>query len=139
QESLAFTVAGSVVSWSGGTGYPVTVNYQSDRFDSKARIRGYVGSPTQDLSADLIALGISGINSTHKFKGIACILVTLQFDQDAFPQGVPQMSAKVRGAKVLDPRTSVTAWTQNPALIARDWAVYAQGGGASTTEIVDPS
>ena len=43
----------------------------------------------------------------------------------------------MRGAKVLDPRTGTTAWTENPALIARDWALYAYGGGAEADELVD--
>jgi hypothetical protein len=62
-------------------------------------------------------------------------LVDLEFDTDAFPTGVPSITAVFRGAKVLDPRTGTTAWTQNPALIARDWALYANGGGCSAGDL----
>jgi len=38
---------------------------------------------------------------TDKFANDASLIVTLQYDQDAFPTGVPQISAVIRGAKVL--------------------------------------
>jgi hypothetical protein len=132
------SVVGNVVTYSGGTNsaYGVSVDYQYESIVSKARVRTYLGAPGQDLSADLMALGAPDITAAHKFRGIACLLVTLTFDQEAFAQGVPGMSAVMRGAKILDTRTGLTAWSRNPAMIARDWACYAQGGGCLPSEIV---
>lgn len=137
--SVTPTVTGSTVSVSGT---PVNgtwlVSYQYSQDVPKARVRKYLGGPSQDLYADLAdVVGTDLLLSTDKFAGDACLIVTLQYDQDVFPTGVPQISAVIRGAKVLDPRTGVTAWTENPALIARDWALYAYGGGASADELVD--
>ena len=133
------TVVGTGVSVSGA---PVDgtylVNYQYSQDTPKARVRKYLGGPAQDLYADLSAtVGTSQLLSSDKFAGDVSLIVTPQYDQDAFPSNIPQISAVMRGAKVLDPRTGTTAWTENPALIARDWALYAYGGGAEADEFVD--
>ena len=139
--NLAVSVSSFVVSYSGGdapndaTG--VTVAYQWADPSQNARVRSFLGSPGQDLSGALIALGITGITAAHKFQGMACLLVTLTYSIEAFPQGVPNFSATMRGARVFDPRTGLTAWTRNPALIARDWSTYRYGGGALASEIDD--
>lgn len=110
-----------------------------DESAPKARVRTYLGASSQNLYSDLLATIGSGSDliTSDKFAGIACLLVTLEFSQDAFPTGIPQISAVVRGALVNDPRTSTTAWTENPALIARDWLLYSNGGGLQEADLVD--
>jgi hypothetical protein len=140
------SVSGSTVTVTGFDGYTgtATVNYQwnqtASAASSKARVRKYLGTPGQDLSTVLAPLFPGLITSgRHRFAGICCLLVDLEYDQDAFPSGVPQISAVIRGAKVTDRRTGVTAWSQNPAVIADDWARYSQGGGAQDSELVASS
>ena len=116
-----------------------TVMYEVEQTESKARVRRYTGAPGQNLYSDLQSLVGSAVQTSDRFEGIAALLVTLQYDQDAFPSGVPSISAVMRGARVFDPRTSTTAWTENPALIARDWSLYAQGGGCVASEINEPA
>jgi hypothetical protein len=41
------------------------------------------------------------------------------YDETAFPSGLPNVTAIVRGARCFDPRTGATAWTQTPALMMR--------------------
>lgn len=115
------------------------INYQYTQTASKARVRKYLGGAAQDLYPVLQPLVGSAVQVTDKFANDACLVVTLQFDVDAFVRGVPQISAVIRGAKVHDPRTGLTAWSENPALIARDWALYANGGGATAGEINEPA
>ncbi|MFN8995962.1 MAG: phage tail protein, partial [Pseudomonadota bacterium] len=140
QEAIAFEVADGVVSpdstWA-DTARRVT--FQIGTSDSKARVRAFSGAPGQDLSAVLEEVFPSLITPAHKFSGIACLVIDLVYDQDVFPMGPPNVSAVVRGAKLFDPRTSTTAWTENPALIARDWSLYAYGGGATTNDLDDAS
>ena len=59
--------------------------------------------------------------SNHKLSGIAYIAFKLEWNADKFPQGVPNITAVIRGKKVYDPRTSTTAYSQNPALCLRDY------------------
>ncbi|RTL40570.1 MAG: hypothetical protein EKK53_15390 [Burkholderiales bacterium] len=140
------SVSGSTVTVTGFDGYSgtATVNYQWNQVasasSSKARVRKYLGTSSQDLSTVLAPLFPGLISSgRHRFAGICCLLVDLEYDQDAFPSGVPQITAVIRGAKVTDRRTGTTAWSQNPAVIADDWARYSQGGGALDSELVASS
>lgn len=78
--------------------------------------------------------------STFRFLGVATLGVKASFDQDKFPQGLPNFSAKIRGRKVFDPRTDTTAWSQNAALCIRDYLTNADFGlGATLAEIDDVS
>ena len=64
----------------------------------------------------------------------------LEFDADAFPNGLPNISAIVQGKKLFDPRTSTTVYSTNPALAIRDYLtdnIY--GFGSSSSEIDDTS
>ncbi len=134
---LAFGLAGSDVTVSGSAwDGQAAVYYQWDHAQSFARVRKYLGTAAQDLSS-LLTPNFPDVTSADKFAGIALLLVDLEYSQDVYPSGVPQISAVVKGAKILDTRTSTTAWTQNPAVIARDWALYAYGGGCSSGQFDD--
>jgi hypothetical protein len=98
-----------------------------------------LGAPGQDISGLLAQRFPTLINSSHKFAGRCLLVVDMLWDQTAFPNGVPVISARVRGAKVLDPRTGVTAWSDNPALCALDWALYQYGGACEADEVVTSS
>lgn len=113
----------------------VQVSYQYDAVRTYARVRTYLGGAAQDLHTDFADL--PDITTTDKFAGIAVARVDLEYSQDAFPAGLPQISFVVRGTKCLDPRTSTTAWTQNPAIIARDWSLFTYGGGITSAAYND--
>src|SRR6478736_1467372 len=115
------------------------VSYQRVADFPKARVWMYNGAPGQTLYPLLSTRFPSLLSATDKFAGMALIVAELTYDQDAFPTGVPNISAVMRGAKVLDTRTSVTAWTENPAMIARDWALYPYGGACQPADINEAS
>lgn len=135
--TFTVSMSGLVATLSGGPAGPVTayISYQAAVGTSYLRVRTFTGAAGQNLYSVLEPLVGTQVQSTDRFAGIACMVITMQYNTDAFPQGVPAFSAVVRGAKVYDPRTSTTAWSQNPALIAYDWARYAYGGGCSAGEI----
>jgi hypothetical protein len=138
QDVIGFTQTGTTVTPDAGfTGTNRRITYQTQAFTSKARVRAFNGAPGQDLST--VLAGLPGITSAHKFQGIACLVIDLTYDQDAFPMGPPSVSAVVRGAKLFDPRTGTTAWSENPGLIARDWALNANGGGATVSDLDEAS
>lgn len=138
-EQVSVTVAGGVVTFPPGSEVnPRRVVFQVSEAKSRAVVTVFNGGSGQDLSGilatrfpDMIVPG------SHRFAGMACLLVELAYDQDAFPNGVPNpITAIFRGAKVYDPRTGVTAWSENPALIARDWSLYANGGARAAADLV---
>jgi len=91
-----------------------------------------------NIPAPLLAL--SNWTSNHKLTDQGYLYARLEFDPDAFEQGLPNISAKVKGRKIYDPRTTTTVWSENPALVIRDYltdTVY--GLGATAAEIDDAS
>jgi hypothetical protein len=77
---------------------------------------GTAGQTASDLLTP-----ISQWTSDHKLSGIAYIAFKLEWNQDKFPQGVPNITAVIRGKRVFDPRTNVTGYSTNPALCVRDY------------------
>ena len=71
--------------------------------------------------------------NTHKLLDTAYMYVRLKYDQEQFANGLPNISAVVRGKKVYNPSTSTTAWSQNPALIVRDYLLDSKYGLAETS------
>lgn len=118
----ASTVAGSVVSVAAGGGYAgqtVTVSYRTAGAISRMRIRKYLGAPGQAADAAMIA-ALPGVwTSAHVMAGLTYLAVECDYEPDAFPSGLPNISAVVRGAKLYDPRTGATVWSENPALMMR--------------------
>ena len=101
--------------------------WQSVTGTSLARIRTYLGTDVQNVGDDLEAEYPGKITAGDAFRGIALAVVDLTYDPDVFPQGVPNVTALFRGAKVLDPRDDTTAWSENPALLAYHYARHANG------------
>ena len=104
------------------------------------RINKHLGASDQLADTDLIAESDGKWTSNHKLSGIAYVYARLEFDADAFPNGLPNISAIVQGKKLYDPRTSTTVYSTNPALAIRDYltdSIY--GFNASSDEIDDTS
>ena len=57
----------------------------------------------------------------HKQAGRAKLYVRLTWNADLFPRGIPNITCLVKGRKVYDPRSTLTAWSANPALCIADY------------------
>ena len=79
----------------------------------------------------------SSWTADHKLLGTAYIYARLKYNQDQFPSGLPQITAVVRGKKVLDPRDGTTAFSQNPALCVNDYLTDVQYGLMESSTSVD--
>ena len=98
--------------------------------------------------------------NSHVLSGIAYITFKLTWDQDRFPQGVPNITAVIKGKKVYDPRldstvsygsgshrvddSSTWAYSTNPALCVRDYLTNGAAGYSNIDDIAfglgeDPS
>lgn len=73
----------------------------------------------------------------HKLRSIAALYVRLPYDVTAFGNGIPNITCLIRGKRVYDPRTSATAWSRNPALIAADYLTDVPHGFAAGTDEID--
>jgi hypothetical protein len=112
-----------------------SVNYKGST--SVINVDYLFGTDTQSPMADLFA-GSSA--QGYAFKGLSVLGAKLVFNQDKFPQGLPNITAEVEGKKVYDPRTSTTAYSSNPALCIRDYLTNTSYGlGATGVEVDDDS
>jgi hypothetical protein len=110
----------------------------NNQFDGKVYAEFFNGTDDQPACQALInAAAEAGGNSAvadgsinplrwtadHRLQGIAYVYVRLEYDTTAFPSGIPQLSFRVRGRKVWDPRnpSAAPAWSRNAALCVLDY------------------
>lgn len=75
-------------------------------------------------------------DTSHTMSGIAHIYVRVKYDTATLEGRVPNIACVVKGKKLYDPRDSSTAWSDNPALMIRDYLTNTDYGcGVSTDEI----
>lgn len=102
------------------------------KYVGKLKIYKHLGADDQAADANLVAES-SKWTSEHRARGIAYIYARMEYDADAFPNGVPVFTAIVQGKKLYDPTDSAqsatdsSTWTysNNPALCMRDYLNYA--------------
>ena len=109
-------------------------------YKNKIRIKTHFGSPDQVADPDLVAESNGLWTNDHRLQGVAYVYVRLEFDQDVFPNGIPNISAMVHGKEVYDVRDDTTHFSTNPALCIRDYLLDTDYGlGVSTSEINNAS
>lgn len=109
--------------------------FQSD-WGTYVTIDRKFGTDAQAASTDLVNANVLW-TTNHKLSGIAYIAFRLEWDTDKFPQGVPNITAVLKGKKVYDPRTASTGWSQNPALCLRDYMLDDKYGLGEVTANID--
>ena len=103
--------------------------------NQQVRIKLHTGTDAQLADADLVSES-SKWTTDHKLSGIAYIYVRLEYDADTFPNGLPNISAQIKGKKLFDFRDSSTAFSSNPALCLFDYLTDTRLGlGISTSSI----
>tara|TARA_R110002049_G_scaffold103527_3_gene249793 strand:- start:1898 stop:4516 length:2619 start_codon:yes stop_codon:yes gene_type:complete len=105
------------------------------KYASKVRIKLHLGADDQAADATL-ASESSQWGVDHKASGIAYIYTRFEFDADAFPNGVPQVTALVQGKKVVQTGSSTGAYSANSARCLADYLVYS---GIATYDEIDSS
>lgn len=110
-------------------------NVNTGRYSGKARIRKHLGSPDQTADSFLVAESDKW-TTAHRLRGIAYLYVRLQWDKDAYPSGIPNISAWVKGREVYDPRTTLTTYSNNPTLVLNDYLQASDFGlGCLSSEV----
>ena len=101
----------------------------------RVRIKQHLGSDDQLADADLVSESTKW-TSDHRLRGIAYLYVRLEYDADMFPNGIPNISAEIKGKKLFDFRDSSTAFSNNPALALFDYMTDTRIGlGVSSSNI----
>lgn len=120
------------------------ITISGNNVTSPSRLSGYakVYPVTKGTVANIPASLISETSwtSSHVLTDQAYIYVRLEYNADAFPSGLPNVSAVISGRKVYDTRSSTTAYSSNPAMIIRNYLMDdTYGLGATSAEINETS
>lgn len=101
-----------------------------------------------DQAANSLLVGAFGAWWGNDRRNRGLCLTALKFDippdpdknfQKQFPTGIPALRVVVRGRKLFDPRTNITAWSENPALVIRDYLTSSRGFDIDEAWINDAS
>ena len=99
------------------------------------RFKLHLGTDDQEADADLVN-ETQKWTTAHRLQGVAYIYARIAYDPDVFPNGLPNISAEIKGKKVLDFRTGSTAFSANPALCLYDYFTDTRIGlGVDTSNI----
>ena len=93
-------------------------------------IERFLGEPDQPASASAVSQ-IPNWTVNHQLRGIAYLYIRVQMDKEqSIWRGEPAITATVRGRKILDPRSGLIEYSENPALQLLDYltnTVYGKG------------
>ena len=110
--------------------------FKKSSLDPWLRINRHLGAAGQLSDADAVA-NIPNWTNNHKMSGLAYCYIQLIMDkkQEVW-RGEPQITAKVKGRKILDTRSGLTELSSNPAMCLRDYLTNARyGKGISESRI----
>ncbi|SCX94459.1 hypothetical protein SAMN05216420_101407 [Nitrosospira sp. Nl5] len=99
--------------------YRVTYQYQKNT--SQVRVKRHLGTADDTADASLLAEVPAKWASTAVLRGFCYTVVRLDLRQAAFQGGLPGVEVLLRGKKLYDLRTGLTAWSDNPALVIYDY------------------
>jgi hypothetical protein len=102
-----------------------------------------LGTASQPAFPGLVAADANWA-STSKQSGRAGVYVQLKYSADVYPNSIPNITFATKGREMFDPRSSTTAYSENPALCIRDYLLGGDAGavfglGCTTGELNDAS
>jgi hypothetical protein len=111
---------------------------------SNISIESHLGAAGQTASPALVAAFPGVWTSDHRLRGLAYSVVILRGVPEkvfskVYPNGAPALRVVARTSKVYDPRTGVTAYSENAALCIRDYLTYGRGFGIAPALIDEDS
>jgi hypothetical protein len=107
-------------------GTPIVIDSNGDctspaKYVGLIKIQTGLGSPDQLANAFFISECEGKWTVEHRLRGRCTAYVKLTYDAAVFGSGIPNVSAVIRGMKVKDFRTGVTAYSENPAVCLWDY------------------
>jgi predicted phage tail protein len=105
------------------------------KFSGLVTIEKYTGTDSQTYST-LLAEADDTWGSSHRLRGVAYLAVRFKYDPDVF-SSIPEIQAVVRGKKVYNPDTFLTAYSSNPAYCLRDYLTNTRYGKGLSSSLVD--
>ena len=111
------------------------------RWAGKIVLEKRLGSEDQSAFASLMANVPDKWTAAHRLAGCAALYLRLTYDPDAFPGGIPNITVDLEGKDdILDPRTGLRGYSENPALCLADYlahTAYGVGAGIGAADGTD--
>ncbi len=124
--SVPYTLDGLdiTVNWIPSFSQTLTVyriTYQWEITKPFVRVKKHLGVAGEAADASLISEFPDKWTVDSKLSGHTYIVVRLDVNEEDFQNGIPDIEVVLRGKKLFDPRTGLTEWSQNPALVRYDY------------------
>lgn len=134
---LSFTTGTTDSTLSGGpANETIQVQYLYQEASARVNLQKHLSPGGVDTAdAFLLSRVPTKWTSAHKASGYTYAVITLDKRMARFQGGPPQITASIRGKKLYDPRTTLTAYSANPALVVGDYLTAAEGFGADRATI----
>lgn len=101
------------------------------------RIKEHLGSDTQTADSDLVS-EVTEWTTQHRAQGVAYLAIRFDYDTSVFTNGIPTITAKVKGKALYDPRAASTLYAENPALCLYDYYRSDYGLNEEIADINEP-
>lgn len=107
------------------------------KFSGLVTINEHLGADDQLADSDLVS-AVSEWTDDHRLRGVAYLYVKIKYDREVF-SSIPVITTLVQGINhIYDPRDESTGWSDNPALIVRDYCTNSRyGRGIPTANFPD--
>lgn len=113
---------------------PTTSLVTTGRYANRVRFQFFAGNQTTACSAKDETT--DGWSADHVLRETAYMYLRLEYNREAFANGPGAISVEMQGHnQILDPRTSVTGYSNNPALCILHYLTSADGLACSADEI----
>lgn len=100
--------------------------------------KDHLGAPGQMADATLIAAAGDKWTDEHVGHDTAYSYIQVRWNRTLFPSGgLPNMWRVAKGAKMYDPRTGLTVWSDNGALAIAWWLANAKFGRGASYDDMD--
>lgn len=106
---------------------------------NKVRCNKYLGTDAQQVDPLMNAAFPADWPVTSRGRGIAYIVLRLEFDAEIFSTGIPNVTCLVRGNKVRDPRNpnAAAVYRTNPSCCMLDYLTSLRYGARLVDEDID--
>ncbi|PTR16963.1 hypothetical protein C8R31_101116 [Nitrosospira sp. Nsp2] len=128
---VTYSRVGNTITVTGSPSSPVPIGtlrvneyrviYQYKENTSQVRVKKHLGTPTDPADASLLAECPDKWKETAVLRGFTYTVIRLDLRQAEFQNGLPEINVLMKGRKLYDPRSGLTEWSSNPALIALDY------------------
>lgn len=91
------------------------------RFVGYTYLERGLGDETTQPFPNLVEESAGKWTDAHRQTGRCKVHLKFATNRSLFPNGLPNVTARLKGKRVYDPRTGLTAWSDNPALCLADY------------------